>query len=192
MRLEPVISVKQINFTLLKSNPPGLIVEAAGIVPFPVWTDPVLKLQDDSPENGIYEFNFEAKRPEPSGGPVIQPVFTIFAHHQFQTIPDNFRGVIVHAKSNSLEKMYYDTSESLNKAASMSQPQETGQFIVSGEADGVSFDEAFKNAMEKAAEIQPPGMDMFTYYKLIDFRVKQGGFVGLRPRSHITIAVSFG
>lgn len=96
-----VLEVTSVSFALTKSLPPGLIVHATGKVSSSGWSNgrlvPYVYLVP--PQDGIWDFDFIATRPERIALTVISP---ISASEFIEPMPSWCRGVRVHAGSNEM------------------------------------------------------------------------------------------
>jgi hypothetical protein len=102
-----VYSVEVIEFALLKSNPPQLLVSAFGTVNSGGWSDgrlvPWIYVQP--PPDGIWDFDFIGDAPQ---GNTIMPMLPFFGSTIMESIPPGFKGVRVHASANNLVKQAAD------------------------------------------------------------------------------------
>lgn len=101
---EAVLSVSDVQLKILKSNPPQLSIHASGSVPTPGWSNAELVpfMYIAPPRDGIYDFTFMAIRPtdiEP------QVITEIEAGYVMKPMPDNVKGVRIHAKDNNIVAM---------------------------------------------------------------------------------------
>lgn len=96
-----VLEVTSVSFALTKSLPPGLIVHATGKVSSSGWSNgrlvPYVYLAP--PQDGIWDFDFIATRPERIALTVISP---ISASEFIEPMPSWCRGVRVRAGSNEM------------------------------------------------------------------------------------------
>jgi hypothetical protein len=97
--------LKVLEVLLITTEGPGvtLRIQAVGIVPTAGWSDPRLdpRVYIDPPQDGIYEFDFVAERPDDYAAEVITPVS---AELVLEHLPPDFAGVRVCASSNSIQK----------------------------------------------------------------------------------------
>ncbi len=95
-----VLEVTDIQLAILKTNPPMLNITAHGTVPTGGWTDPELipYVYVQAPPDGIYDFDFVAQKPD---GIVAQVITPIVANHTLREVPENLKGVRVHASLNA-------------------------------------------------------------------------------------------
>ena len=98
-----VLEVKDVTTTLMKSNPPILVIDAFGTVATSGWTDGRLepRFYIDFPADGIQDFDFCAT---PPSGMTLQVITPITARIEWDNPPDNLKGVRIHAQTNSMEK----------------------------------------------------------------------------------------
>jgi hypothetical protein len=101
-------STSTICFSLLKSNPPQLVVHATGVVPTGSWTDGRLipYVYVTPPQDGIQDFDFVARAPK---GYVIQVESPISASW-IGTFPVWMKGARVHSSTNSVEESITDAA----------------------------------------------------------------------------------
>jgi hypothetical protein len=94
-----VMTVKQVDFHLTRSKPPFLL--AQGEVPTGGWSNGQLSpyVYLSPPKDGIWDFDFIA---EPPSGLAVDVVSAISASIQ-TTVPKWFKGVRVHAATNSMD-----------------------------------------------------------------------------------------
>lgn len=100
MAKKKVLEVKSVQLALLKSNPPMLSITTFGTVPTGGWKDPELVpyVYIQPPPDGIYDFDFVATAPD---GIVTQAITPIVANHTLPEIPEELKGVRVHASRNA-------------------------------------------------------------------------------------------
>ena len=94
-RLSPVTEVETVSLRVLESYPEQIQITARGQANS-VARDAQLRLR--GVRRGIYEFDFLARLPR---GPITMMMGPITAHHAM-TRPQNFRGVRIHAQTNSI------------------------------------------------------------------------------------------
>jgi hypothetical protein len=101
---ESILSVKDVQLKILKSNPPQLSIFATGKVSTPGWSKAELVpfMYIDPPLDGIYDFTFMAIRPEDIVPQVISP---IEAGYIMKPLSDTIKGVRVLAKENNVVAM---------------------------------------------------------------------------------------
>ena len=99
-----ISEVTDVKLALLKSNPPQLSITARGNASTPGWTKPELKpfVYVAPPQDGIYDFNFEAVPPT---GPVPAVMTPIEATYILNPLPSTLKGVRIHATNNTREAM---------------------------------------------------------------------------------------
>ena len=98
--MENILEVTEINLAVQDSAPPQLSINASGLASTPGWSHPELKphVFIQAPPDGIYDFDFVAKRPT---GIVPQHVVPIEAGYVMKTFPETLKGVRIHARDNS-------------------------------------------------------------------------------------------
>lgn len=104
---ELVYKVLNVGVTIEKKNPPILVVTASGEVRTGGWSNPELKLVQDSPVEGVYMVEFVAQRPsgEVTGAitPITAPDLSI------ETVPgEETKGVRVKAETNCILYLFTD------------------------------------------------------------------------------------
>jgi len=101
-----VMDVKSASVSVLKntSKPNELIaVSASGQVPTTGWTNPMLVgvIHIVPPADGIWDFEFVATKPTGIVGQVVLPIHA----STVERMPPWFKGVRVHARTNSVVAM---------------------------------------------------------------------------------------
>lgn len=96
-----IYRIESVDLILAKSNPPNLVIDAHGEASSNGWTEPELQpwIYIVPPEDGVYDFDFVASPPRSADNPVITP---IQAHHVWESLPDDVRGIRVHTATNSV------------------------------------------------------------------------------------------
>ena len=99
------MKVVKADLTLLKSNPPLLVINASGFVTTSGWTNGRLEpwYYIDFPTDGIQDFDFVADSPPGITLQVISPITATPA--EWSDPPEKLKGVRIHAQSNKLEKL---------------------------------------------------------------------------------------
>lgn len=94
-----VYSVDSVSLT--NSGPNDLLIVAEGIVTSEGWTNPRLMsyVYIQPPPDGIWDFVFGADPPSEISNPMPTP---ITAKQVVMNVPDSFKGVRVHAATNSM------------------------------------------------------------------------------------------
>jgi hypothetical protein len=95
---QKVLSVNYVNLAVLESYPEQLIIQAYGTVRTGGWSDPKLVPSSEPVRDGVYHFDFVARRPE---GMATQGLSKINVSHNLGPKPANFRGLEIHAEINS-------------------------------------------------------------------------------------------
>jgi hypothetical protein len=98
---EKIYQAGDITLRILKSNPPQLMISAEGTASSLGFTNPQLIKVKNSPNDGIYEFDFVATPPSKTAAQVLSPIAAFFV---LSPMPDDFRGVKINARNNSSEK----------------------------------------------------------------------------------------
>ena len=98
--LKQVLEIQSVQLSVLESAPPKLRIVASGTVPTAGWTEPQLLpfVYIQPPPDGIYDFSFVAKAPREIVPQVITPITADFL---LEPLPDDLRGVRVHASLNN-------------------------------------------------------------------------------------------
>jgi hypothetical protein len=98
MDVEKILEVQDVSF-LLDGNPPVLTISTSGNVPSSGWKNSRLVPHnfDSPPPDGIYDFDFVAEPPKDISIPVVMP---IEATLKLEPIPDNLKGIRIHAKNS--------------------------------------------------------------------------------------------
>ncbi len=99
-----VLSVATVELAILESNPPQLFIKALGKTRALGWIKPSLEmfLGPLPPEDGLYHFNFTAVEPV---GIVPQVISDIEATTLLAPMPQELKGVVVHAEENEIAEM---------------------------------------------------------------------------------------
>ena len=105
-----IYSVESVKLTIVKTNPPSLLIEANGLVPTSGWTEPELqgRIYIQPPPDGIWDFDFVATAPS---GIVIEVFTKIYAAHLWQGNLNQLKGVRVHSSTNAVVQMLKDAPE---------------------------------------------------------------------------------
>jgi hypothetical protein len=101
---ELISEVTQVTLAVMESEPPQLSITVEGKVTSAGWSGPVLEavVYETPPADGIYEFNFTAVPPAEASAQVITP---IKASHTVTPMPENCKGVRVHATANEITEL---------------------------------------------------------------------------------------
>ncbi|QGJ70395.1 Hypothetical protein PBC10988_20910 [Planctomycetales bacterium 10988] len=112
---EKIYSVEEVSLYLLKSEPPKLLIVAKGKSATPNWTNPTLKavVYVQPPEDGIYDYDFIARKPK---GIVAQVITDIDTTILLREIPEGLKGIRVHASDNAKEALLSTAKEVKAKA----------------------------------------------------------------------------
>ncbi|KPJ93033.1 MAG: hypothetical protein AMJ55_08860 [Gammaproteobacteria bacterium SG8_15] len=96
--------ITDVQLTLSKSNPPQLDIAVKGNVTSSGWTKPELTpfVYVTPPQDGIYDYDFQAV---PPAGPAATVITPIEAGYSLNPLPDNLKGVRIHASQNKMEAM---------------------------------------------------------------------------------------
>lgn len=106
-----ILKVDSVELQILESSPPQLIINAGGTVSTPGWTNGQLIPWDfGSPKDGIYDFDFVADAPT---GIVLQVLMPISTSLHLASIPQDMKGVRVHASSGSVESFLNESADKL-------------------------------------------------------------------------------
>lgn len=102
MSKEHIYEVERVTITCIKRNPPKYRIDARGKTWSAGWSAPQLSavMFIEDPPDGIYDFNFIAEPPSSASARVFTP---ISVHDVLGKMPNGFRGVRVHATSNTEE-----------------------------------------------------------------------------------------
>ena len=99
MTKKKVLEVENIKLSILESLPLKLGITAFGTVPTSGWKDaeliPYVYIQP--PADGIYDYDFLALQPDEPVSQVITPIVA----NKVELLPDNLKGVRIHASVNS-------------------------------------------------------------------------------------------
>ncbi len=99
MTKKKVLEVQNVKLSILESLPPKLSITAFGTVPTTGWKDAELipHVYIQPPPDGIYGYDFVASPPDQSVPQVITPIVA----NKVDPLPDDLKGVRVHASLNS-------------------------------------------------------------------------------------------
>ena len=106
-----IARVQTVELSLLKSNPPQLLIVATGYVPTLGWTQPELKPTSDTVLNGTFELDFIA---QPPIGIVPQVITPITASYVLETIPKDLNAIKVNAATNSISRHLVEEKQEVN------------------------------------------------------------------------------
>jgi len=100
-----IMTVKKVDLTLLKSQPPRLVINASGFVMTSGWVNGRLepRFYIQFPADGIQDFDFVADPPEGITLMVISPITA--KPVEWDNPPAALKGVRVHAQSNKIEAL---------------------------------------------------------------------------------------
>jgi len=110
------MEVKKVDLTLLKSQPPRLVINASGLVTTSGWVNGRLepRFYIQFPADGIQDFDFVADPPE---GITLMVILPITAKPvEWDNLPAALKGVRVHAQSNKIEALLDQSSPSVKYA----------------------------------------------------------------------------
>lgn len=110
--MQHIRSVIEASLSLLKSNPPQLLISAVGTVSSGGWKNPSLDRRHyiAPPSDGILDYDFSASPPV---GTAIQVILPIAAQDVLVEIPLWLKGVRIHSATNQVEA-YTFTSKTLD------------------------------------------------------------------------------
>lgn len=95
-----ILSVDLVKLSLLKSNPPQLLIEANGTVGTPGWKDlQLVSLEEKLSDDGILDLEFTGT---PPGGIVPQVTRPVSADILITDEVEKIIGVMVHSRTNSV------------------------------------------------------------------------------------------
>ena len=101
---QKIAEVTGVKLSVLESDPLQLNITAKGNVSSSGWTKPELVpfVYVAPPQDGIYDFDFNAVPPSGPSATVITP---IEATYRLSPLPDTLKGVRIHAAQNKKEAM---------------------------------------------------------------------------------------
>lgn len=138
--MEKIREITEVHLALLESFPPKLRITAAGTVSTGGWTDP--KLQPhvfiQPPPDGIHDFDFVA---EPPTGPAPQIVSSIQATYTWEELPEEVKGVRVHASQNAKTVLL-----------DVTRPDRQPNRFILGDYDGATRIEYYPRALDSLGE----------------------------------------
>jgi hypothetical protein len=99
---ELVLSVEEVQLSILKSDPPQLAIFARGTVRTGGWSNPELVeiIYVTPPADGFYEYEFRATPPTGPSTDALTPIEAKTVRH---SIPPELKGVRVIAETNRQE-----------------------------------------------------------------------------------------
>ncbi len=102
--MKKILKVKDIELSILKTNPPILKIKCEGEVNSSGWNNAQLipYVYITPPADGIYEFDFVADEPN---GPSSDVIGDIKAIYEWQSFPTDLNGVRVFASQNNEEEL---------------------------------------------------------------------------------------
>jgi len=102
MSKELIYQVERVTITCIKNDPPKYRIDARGKTRSAGWSAPQLSAVTyiEDPPDGIYDLNFIAEPPSTVSAQVFTP---IGVHDVVEKMPNGFRGIRVHATSNTEE-----------------------------------------------------------------------------------------
>lgn len=97
-----IAEITDVQLAVSESKPLQLTITAEGNTSSADWSNPELVpfVYVAPPQDGIYDFDFNAVPPEGNSATVITP---IKATYQLNPLPDTLKGVRIHAQQNSKE-----------------------------------------------------------------------------------------
>lgn len=113
----------------------GLTVQAQGEVRTGGWSHPRLKPQhyETPPADGIYAFDFVASAPGDNEN-VIDAIQQVDANYHYDELPDNFKGAIVYAETNSITTVSDNTPSPQPVAQAISEVTEVKLSLLNSKA----------------------------------------------------------
>jgi hypothetical protein len=98
---QKTLSVQKVDLTIVKSDPPRLVINARGVATTPGWKRPRLEPSYTKfPADGIQEFDFVADPPDRLVQQVLSPITA--EPLEWENPPSHLRGVRVYAESNEI------------------------------------------------------------------------------------------
>jgi len=99
MDTRAIYDVESVSLSILKTNPPSLLIQATGHTLSTGWTDIKLnkRIYVTEPANGIWEFDLVGTPPAGVSAPLIMPVAAEFTWKDF---PASVKGIKVYSASN--------------------------------------------------------------------------------------------
>lgn len=99
-----ILGIKNIQLSILKSNPPKLAITVMGVVPTSGWQNPELieYVYVQPPPDGIYDFDFVAEEPQ---GKTMQVLTPILVSHIWEGVVEDIKGVRIHSSRGKIEQM---------------------------------------------------------------------------------------
>ena len=108
-----ILKVIDVDTSLMKSNPPILVINAYGVVATLGWSNPRLepRYYIEFPADGIQDFDFVA---DPPTGMVPQVITPIAAQIEWDNPPEELKGVRIHAQTNNVEHLLGGSSKEIS------------------------------------------------------------------------------
>ena len=102
-----IYSVHSVSLSILKKNPPILHIDAKGKTRTSGYTNVRLepRIYVKPPADGIYEFDFVATEPS---GVAAQVLTDVEAAYDWDSYPDELKGVKLYAETNDIVEMLYE------------------------------------------------------------------------------------
>ncbi|MBW4506282.1 MAG: hypothetical protein KME64_07200 [Scytonematopsis contorta HA4267-MV1] len=97
MAKEKILNIEDISVSL-ENNQSSINIKASGNVTSSGWENPQLVLHsfEQPPPDGIYDFDFVAETPSDIDLPVVTPIEVT---GKLEPIPDNLKGIRIHARN---------------------------------------------------------------------------------------------
>lgn len=164
--------VDVVTLTVLKTNPPQLLITASGMASTSGWSAAELRPMRGNAGGQTLFYEFIA---EPRQGPGADVLTPITAHAILHIIPADLKKIVVVAATNKQEASHaqphmpelYDVHLGLGRLRS-----------ATGVSKNLSFDEAFRDALKKLPPEEPVGTDQLTTVRVVRTYALFGGFAG--------------
>ena len=163
-----------VHLTILKSNPPKLLIAAHGSTSTAGWTDIELKPMR-SESAGAAFFEFVGQRPD---GPAVDVMTPVFAANIISPIPLGLERLVVVAEKNRVEVELTPPQRGL--AADSVHIANERLRRVTGTSRNLNFDEAFMDALSKLPPDPHNGADILTTVQVVNITGQFGGIAGLQ------------
>jgi hypothetical protein len=143
---QQIYSIEGLKVSLIKTNPPILLLRVSGLTLTSGWKNGQLILKSSRADiiNGLWKFDFVA---DPPTGIYLNVLSPIEAIYEFTHVPEKKIQILVSGTSNSKD-MYHGKEENpvLPKKGLIDSNEEIRYSI--GYSNSFSFDEAFRNAVQ--------------------------------------------
>lgn len=143
---QQIYSIEELKITLIKTNPPVLLLNASGLALTSGWKNGQLVLKSSRSDifNGLWKFDFVADPPSDIYLNALSPIETLY---EFAYVPENKIHIVVSGATNSKDTYFGEDADPGKPMKVLDENNgEIRQSI--GYSNTFSFDEAFRNAVQ--------------------------------------------